>query len=53
MTTVVKYATESVAKLSGKKKKTRLKVRDHGQEEGEVSDKSTKSAARNITREHV
>ena len=41
MTTVVKYATESVAKLSGKKKKTRLKVRDHGQEEGDVSDKST------------
>ena len=32
MTTVVKYATESVAKLSGKKKKTRLKVRDKGQE---------------------
>ena len=32
MTTVVKYATESVAKLSGKKKKMRLKVRDHGQE---------------------
>ena len=30
--TVVKDATESVAKLSGKKKKTRLKVRDHGQE---------------------
>ena len=30
--TVVKYATESVAKLGGKKKKTRLKVRDHGQE---------------------
>ena len=30
--TVVKYATESVAKLSGKKKKTRLKVKDHGQE---------------------
>ena len=40
MTTVVKYVTEIVAKLSGKKKKTRLKVRDHGQEEGEVSDKS-------------
>ena len=39
--TVVKDATESVAKLSGKKKKMRLKVRDHGQEEGEVSDKST------------
>ena len=53
MTTVVKYATESVAKLSGKKKKTRLKVRDHGQEEGEVSDKSTIFAARNITREHM
>ena len=53
MTTVVKYATESVAKLSGKKKKTRLKVRDHGQEEGEVSDKSTISAASNITCEHV
>ena len=53
MTTVVKYATESVAKFSGKKKKTRLKVRDHGQEEGEVSDKITKSAARNIIREHV
>ena len=49
MTTVVKYATESVAKLSGKKKKTRLKVRDHGQEEGEVSDKSTIY----VTREHV
>ena len=30
--TVVKDATESVAKLSGKKKYTRLKVRDHGQE---------------------
>ena len=42
---VVKDATESVAKLSGKKKKTRLKVRDHGQEEGKVSDKSTKSVA--------
>ena len=28
-------------------------MRDHGQEEGEVSDKSTKSAARNKTREHV
>ena len=38
--TVVKYATESLANLSGKKKKTRLKVRDHGQEEGEVFDKS-------------
>ena len=50
---VVKDATESVANLSGKKKKTRLKVRDHGQEEGEVSDKITKSAARNIIREHV
>ena len=47
--TVFKDATESVAKLSGKKKKTRLKVRDHGQEEGEVSDKSTISAERNIT----
>ena len=32
MISVVKDATESVAKLSGKKKKTRLKVRDHGQE---------------------
>ena len=47
MTTVVKYAIESVAKLSGKKNKTRLKKRDHGQEKetwsrkGEVSDKST------------
>ena len=52
--TVVKYATESVANLSGKKKKkTRLKVRDHGQEDGKVSDKITKSAARHITREHV
>ena len=51
--TVVKDATKSVAKLSGKKKKTSLKVRDHGQEEGEVSDKSTKSAARNLSREHV
>ena len=51
--TVVKDATERVAKLSGKKKKTRLKVRDHVQEKNEVSDKSTKSAARNITREHV
>ena len=38
--TVVKYATKSVAKLSGKKK-TRLNLRDHGQEEGDVSDKST------------
>ena len=53
MMTLVKDATESVAKSTGEKKKTRLKVRDHGQEEGEVSDKSTKSAARNITREHV
>ena len=43
MTTVVKYVTEIIAKLSGKKKKTRLKVR-----EGEVSDKSTIFAARNI-----
>ena len=51
--TVVKDATESVAKLSGKNKKTRLTVRDHGQEEGKVSDKSTISPARNITREHV
>ena len=51
--TVVKDATDSVTKLSGKKKKTRLKVRDHGQEEGELSDKSTISAARNITGEHV
>ena len=51
--TVVKDATESVAKLSGKKKKTRLNVRDHSQEEGEVSDKSTKPAVRNITCEHV
>ena len=49
--TVVKDATESVAKLNGKKKKMRLKVRDHSQE-GKVSDKSTISAARNITREH-
>ena len=39
--------------LSEKQKKTRLEVRDHGQEEGKVSDKSTKSAARNIAREHV
>ena len=53
MTTVVKDATESVAKLNGKKKKARLKVRDHGQEEGEVPYKSTISTARNITREHV
>ena len=53
MTTVVKDAIESVAKLDGKKKKMRLKVRDRGQEEGDVSDKSTISAARNITREHV
>ena len=51
--TVVKDATESVAKLSGKKKKTRLNVRDLSQEEGEVSDKSTKPAVRNITRKHV
>ena len=51
--TVVKDATESVEKLSGKKKKTKPKVRDHGQEDGKVSDKSSKSAARNITREHV
>ena len=55
--TVVKDATESVAisnlKLSWKKKKPTLKVRDHGQEEGEVSDKSTKSAARNMTCQHV
>ena len=53
MISVVKDATESVAKLSGKKKKTSLKVRDHGQEEGEVSDKSIKSAARNMTCQHV
>ena len=53
MISVVKDATESVAKLSGKMKKTRLKVRDHGQEEGKVSDKSTIFASRNITREHV
>ena len=53
MKTVVKDATESVAKLSGKKKTMRLKVKDHDEEEGEVSDKSTKSAARNITWEHV
>ena len=46
MTTVVKYATESVAKLSGKKKKMRLKVRDHGQEKA-------KCLKYNITREHV
>ena len=46
--TVVKDATESVAKSTGEKIKTRLKVRDHGQEEGEVSDKSTIFAARNI-----
>ena len=39
----------SQAKLGGKKRKTR----DHGQEEGKVSDKSTIFAARNITREHV
>ena len=51
--TAVKDATESVAKLSGKQKKTSLKVRNHGQEEGEVSHKSTISAARNITRELV
>ena len=51
--TVVEDATESVAKLSGKKKKTRLKVRDHGQEEGKVSDKSTKSVAKNITLKHL
>ena len=51
--TVVKDDTESVAKLSGKQKKMKLKVGDHCQEEGEVSDKSTKSAARNITCEHV
>ena len=51
--TVVKDATKSVAKLSGKKKKTSLKVRDHGQEEGEVSDKSVIFAARNITCEHM
>ena len=51
--TVVKDDTESVAKLSGKQKKKRLKVRDDGQEEGEVSDKSTRFAARNINREHV
>ena len=51
--TVVKDATESVAKLSGKKKKTRLIERDHSEEEDEVSDKSTIFAARNITREHV
>ena len=51
--TVVKDATERVAKLSGKKKKTRLKARDHVQEKNEVSDKSTKSAARNITCSHV
>ena len=40
--TVVKDDIESVAKLSGKQKKKRLKVRDHGQEEGKVSDKSKK-----------
>ena len=49
---VVKEATESVANLSGKEK-TRLEVRGHGQEEGEVSDKSTIPAARNTTCEHV
>jgi len=44
----------SQAKFGGKKRKTRLKVRDHhGQEEGKVSDKSIIFAARNITREHV
>ena len=44
----------SQAKLGGRKKrKTRLKVRDHGQEEGKVSDKNTIFAARNINREHV
>ena len=53
MSTVVKDDTKSVAKLSGTQKKKRIKVKDHGQEEGEVSDKSTKSAARNITLEHV
>ena len=43
----------SQAKLGGKKRKTRLKVRNDVQEEGKVSDKSTIFAARNITREHV
>ena len=38
--------------LSGKKKK-RLKVRDCGQEEGEVSYKGTTSAARTIIHNHV
>ena len=38
--TVVKDATESVSKLSGKKKKSKLIVRDHGQEEGEVFENS-------------
>ena len=51
--TVVKDDAESVAKLSGKKKKMKLKMRDHSQEEGKVFDKSTISAAKNITREHV
>ena len=51
--TVVKDDTENVTKLSGKEMKKRLKVRDHGQEEGEVFDKSTKFAARNINHEHV
>ena len=50
---VVKEATESVTKLSGKKEKARLKVRGYEQEEGEVSDKSTIPAARNTTCEHV
>ena len=51
--TVVKDGTENFAKLSGKKKKTRLIERDHSEEEDEVSDKSTIFAARNITREHM
>ena len=37
--TVVKDDIEGVAKLSGKQKKKTLEVRDHGQEEGEVSGK--------------
>ena len=38
--TVVKDATEKVSKLSGKKKKSKLNVRGHGQEGGEVFDNS-------------
>ena len=46
---IAKDAAETVARFTGFKKKIRHKVRDHGQEEGKMCDKSTKYAARNIT----